>query len=281
MSTVLDKPPALLPLLLGGAVRSLRKRPSPGAPYARTRLVLRDARADESRLSAYSRLCAFPAPAATLPLPYLHVLAFPLAMRLLGARDFPLPLPGLVHTSIEIVRHAALPVAGSYELTVYVSRLAPHRRGTEATVVTEARLAGKPVWDSRSTYLSRHRTADEGTPASPPEQAGPLPCRQEWEVPGNLGRAYASVSGDRNPIHLTALTARLFGFRRAIAHGMWTAARCVAAYGEVSDGSLVRVEFRTPVPLPGVVRYGSEGRGFELRGAGDRLHLSGTVSEAP
>ncbi|GLX53310.1 hypothetical protein Shyhy01_62600 [Streptomyces hygroscopicus subsp. hygroscopicus] len=281
MSTVLDKPPALLPVLLGGAVRSLRKRPSPGAPYARTRLVLRDARADGSRLSAYSRLCAFPAPAATLPLPYPHVLAFPLAMRLLGARDFPLPLPGLVHTSIEIVRHAALPVSGSYELTVYVSGLAPHRRGTEATVVTEARLAGKPVWESRSTYLSRHRTAGEGTRASPPERASPLPRRQEWEVPGNLGRAYASVSGDRNPIHLTALTARLFGFRRAIAHGMWTAARCVAAYGEVSDGSLVRVEFRAPVPLPGVVRYGSRGRGFELRGAGDRLHLSGTVSEAP
>src|SRR6266487_1403229 len=47
-----------------------------------------------------------------------------------------------------------------------------------------------------------------------------------WELPADLGRRYAAVSGDRNPIHLYRLTAWLFGFRRPIAHGMWAAARC-------------------------------------------------------
>ncbi|MEU7500770.1 MaoC/PaaZ C-terminal domain-containing protein [Streptomyces griseofuscus] len=279
MSTVLDKSPALGPVLAAGALRSLGKRPSAGASYPATRLVLPGVRADPARLARYARLCAFPAPSEHLPLPYPHVLAFPLAMRLLGARDFPLPLLGLVHTSIELVRHAPLPVSGSYELTVCVSGLAPHRRGTEATVVTEARLAGEPVWESRSTYLSRHRTADGSAPASPPEPPAPLPYLATWDVPGDLGRAYAAASGDRNPVHLTRLTARLFGFPRAIAHGMWTAARCLAEHGDVHAA---RVEFRAPVLLPGVVRYGasSEGDRFELRGADGRVHVSGRVGEA-
>ncbi|GAA2510456.1 MaoC/PaaZ C-terminal domain-containing protein [Actinocorallia cavernae] len=280
MSTVLDKSPALGPVLAAGALRSLGKRSSAGAPHPDIRLVLPGVRADPARLARYARLCAFPAPCEHLPLPYPHVLAFPLAMRLLGARDFPLPLLGLVHTSIELARHAPLPVSESYELTVYVSGLAPHRRGTEATVVAEARLAGEPVWESRSTYLSRHRTAGEAAPASLPEPPDPLPPLASWDLPGDLGRAYAAASGDRNPIHLTRLTARLFGFPRAIAHGMWTAARCLAEHGDVRAA---RVEFRAPVLLPGVVRYGAspEGDRFELRGADGRVHVSGRVSEAP
>ena len=51
----------------------------------------------------------------------------------------------------------------------------------------------------------------------------------EWRLPGDLGRRYAAVSGDRNPIHLYALTAKAFGFPRQIAHGMWSKARCLAA----------------------------------------------------
>ncbi|QHC30763.1 MaoC/PaaZ C-terminal domain-containing protein [Streptomyces sp. HF10] len=289
MSTVLDKSPVLMRELAAGAVRSLRKRPSAGVSYPDTRLVLREMRADPARLARYAHLCGFPAMARELPLPYPHVLAFPLTMRLLGARDFPLPLLGLVHTSVELVRHAPLPVSEPYELTVYVSGLAPHRRGTEATVVTEARRAGELVWESRSTYLSRHRTAPSrhrtaDGPASAPHPDPPdllpalLPVLASWDLPGGLGRAYAAVSGDRNPIHLTRLTARLFGFPRAIAHGMWTAARCLAEYG---DADAVRVEFRAPVLLPGTVRYGAspeDGR-FELRGGDGRVHVSGRAGE--
>ncbi len=53
-----------------------------------------------------------------------------------------------------------------------------------------------------------------------------------WRLPGDLGRRYAAVSGDHNPIHLYPLTAKALGFPRQIAHGMWSKARCVAARRE-------------------------------------------------
>jgi acyl dehydratase len=281
---VLGRPPALAPLLLRGALRSPLRRPHPDAPCPRTRLVLPSVRADTARLAAYRSICGFPED-GTLPVTYPHVLGFPLAMRLMSGRDFPLPLLGLVHTSIGITRHAALPATDAYELAVHVAGLAPHRRGTEATVVTELRADGTVVWESASTYLARHRTPDGAAPAAGGSGAHsaartPLPEVDRWTLPGDLGRRYGAASGDRNPIHLHPLTARLFGFPRAIAHGMWTAARCLAAQG-TPEAADVRVEFKAPVLLPGTVVHAADGTGrFALRSAdASRTHLVGEVRE--
>ncbi|MBV7696912.1 MaoC/PaaZ C-terminal domain-containing protein [Streptomyces sp. TRM70350] len=263
--------------LVTGALRSPFKRPRPDAEFPRTRLVRSGVRVDLARLAAYERLCGFPTGEDGLPLTYPHVLAFPLAMRLMSGRDFPLPLLGLVHTSIDLTRHTALSATGAYELAVHIAGLAPHRRGTEATVVTEALAGGEVVWESRSTYLARHRT--DAVPPAAPQERKPLPAGTEWRLGADIGRRYAAVSGDRNPIHLHPLTARLFGFPRPIAHGMWTVARCLAAHG-TPEAVLVRAEFRAPVPLPGTVEYAAEGGRFELR-RGDRLHVSGTVHPLP
>ncbi|MFB6554499.1 MaoC family dehydratase [Streptomyces sp. NPDC056405] len=274
--------PALPPLLLRGALLSPLKRPRPDADFPRTRLVLPGLRVDLARLAAYERVCGFPTGADALPVTYPHVLAFPTAMRLMSGRDFPLPLLGLVHTSIDITRRATMPASAEYELTTYVEGLAPHRRGTEATVVTELRAGAELVWESRSTYLARHRTAEHPPEAPSTGNPEPLPTHARWRLAGDVGRRYGAASGDRNPIHLHPLTARPFGFPRTIAHGMWTVARCLAEHG-TPDAAVVRADFRAPVLLPGTVAYGAgeDGR-FELRdGEGRRLHLSGEVGPYP
>ncbi|MFD3732758.1 MaoC family dehydratase [Streptomyces sp. NPDC058632] len=265
-----------------GALLSPFKRPRPDAAFPQTPLVLPGLRVDLARLAAYERICGFPTGEDALPLTYPHVLGFPAAMRLMSRRDFPLPLPGLVHTSIEITRNRTVRVTGTHELSVRVEGLAPHRRGTEAAVVTGMRTPGGDlVWESRSTYLARHRTFG---PTAPPggKTSGipqPLPVVDAWLLAGDTGRRYGAASGDRNPIHLHPLTARLFGFPRAIAHGMWTVARCLAAHG-VPEAVTVRADFRAPVLLPGTVTYGARDGRFELRGPGDRLHLTGDVRPA-
>lgn len=275
----LTAPPALAPLLARGALLSPFKRPRPDADHPRTRLVLPGLRVDLARLAAYERVCGFPTGEDALPVTYPHVLGFPLAMRLMSDRDFPLPLLGLVHTSIEITRHRPLSAAGTYELTVYVEGLAPHRRGTEASVMTQMRDGGEMVWESRSTYLARHRTRETPLPEPSRPAPAPLPVLDEWHLAADVGRRYGAASGDRNPIHLHPLTARLFGFPRAIAHGMWTAARCLAAHG-TPQAVRVRANFRAPVLLPGAVVFAADGSRFELRGVGEaaaRVHVSGRV----
>lgn len=220
--------------LLRGAVTSPFKRAGgPGATLPTDREVLPATPTAPAPLAAYRELCGFTDP-ETLPLTYPHVLGFPLAMRLMTRRSFPLPVLGLVHTWIEITAHRPPRPQDRLELTVYAAELTPHRRGTEVTVVTEARCAGETVWESRSGYLSRHAAsgATGGTAARPQgapvradapvaaETAPPdasaagagLPALAEWRLPGDLGRRYGAVSGDRNPIHLHPLTARLFGF---------------------------------------------------------------------
>ncbi|MFI6877627.1 MaoC/PaaZ C-terminal domain-containing protein [Streptomyces sp. NPDC050400] len=277
-------PPALLPQMLRGAALSPFKRPRPDAPLPDgTTLTVPRLRIDQSHLTAYERVCAFPTERDELPLTYPHVLGFPLAMRLMAQRSFPLPLLGLVHTSIEITQHRDLAPTGPYELTVRTEELVPHQRGTEAVVVTELRGgdADAPVWHSTSTYLARHKTSEPAAGAPKDTGAEPLPALTEWTLGADLGRRYAAVSGDRNPIHLHPLTARLFGFPRAIAHGMWTVARCLAEFG--AHGPVhVRAGFRAPVLLPGSVAYGARGPAFELRAAkGGRVHVTGEVRPLP
>jgi len=270
--------PALLPSFARGVLLSAFRRPRPGAVPPRTRLVVPGVRIDLARLAAYERICGFATGCDALPVTYPHVLAFPSAMRLMAGRRFPLPLLGLVHTSFEVIQRRPLRTGTAYELAVYVQHLTPHRRGTEATVVTEARAGGRLVWESRSTYLARHRT-----PAAPPDATTrpapppPLPATAEWRLGADVGRRYAAVSGDRNPIHLHPLTARLFGFPRPLAHGMWTVARCLAEQ-PVTESVRVRAEFKAPVPLPGTVTYAADTTGrFQLR-TGERLHVTGTVT---
>ncbi|WP_329229958.1 MaoC/PaaZ C-terminal domain-containing protein [Streptomyces sp. NBC_01460] len=266
--------------LVRGAVTSPFKRAGrPGAALPTGREELPPTRIAPGPLAAYSRICGF-AETGPLPLTYPHVLGFPLAMRLMTGRDFPLPVLGLVHTWIEITAHRAPQPTDELGITVHAAGLTPHRRGTEVTMVTEARRAGELVWESRSGYLSRHATAAT-TP--PPERAHhrELPAVAEWRLPTDLGRRYGAASGDRNPIHLHPLTARLFGFPRHIAHGMWTVARCLAETGDTTGAQgrvrTVRADFKAPVLLPSTVTYAADDTAFEVRG-GSRVHLTGSVT---
>lgn len=274
--------PNLNATLVRGAVTSPLKKPGrAGAALPADRLTLPARRTEPGPLAAYRGICGF-AESGPLPLTYPHVLAFPLALRLMTRWDFPLPVLGLVHTWIEITPYQAPHPTDSLELTVYAAELNPHRRGTEVTMATEARRAGELVWESRSGYLSRHaRRPDpsapvDGGPLRPGAGAEP-PALAEWRLPGDLGRRYGAASGDRNPIHLHPLTARLFGFPRAIAHGMWTVARCLAEEPAPDTIRSVRAEFRAPVLLPATVTYAADATGFQVRGAG-RVHLTGTVT---
>ncbi|HET9675899.1 MAG TPA: MaoC/PaaZ C-terminal domain-containing protein, partial [Solirubrobacterales bacterium] len=91
------------------------------------------------------------------------------------------------------------------------------------------------------------------------------PAGAEWKLPGDLGRRYAGVSGDRNPIHMHSLTAKPLGFPGAIAHGMWTKARALAQLeSKLPDSFEAEVRFRKPVLLPARVAFAEQDTGKEI-----------------
>ena len=113
------------------------------------------------------------------------------------------------------------------------------------------------------------------------EQPPSPPFVAEWKLPGDLGRRYGGVSGDRNPIHMYGPAAKLFGFPRAIAHGMWTKARCLAALQHrLPDAFTVEVEFRKPILLPGAVAFAAaDDLRFSVRDAKKGTpHLDGRIA---
>jgi hypothetical protein len=192
---------------------------------------------------------------------------------------------GLVHVRNRIEQVAPIRADETLGMRVRTEDLRPHDRGTQFDIVAEAGVGGEVRWRSRNTYLHR-----EGGGSSDKSRDGerPEPPRADalWKLPGDTGRRYAAVSGDRNPIHLRKLSARLFGMPRPIAHGMWLKARCLAALeGHLPDAYEVDVSFKLPVFIPGKVSFASwaeDGkRTFALHdGKNEKPHLSGEVRPA-
>ncbi len=238
--------------------------------------------APPAALAAYRRTCGFREDARTLPLTYPHVLAMPLHLALLTGPAFPVRFVGLVHLRNAIRSERRLADGAPLDLRSRLEGPRETDRGQEFDLVTEVRLDGALAWSETSVLLARRPGVGGTRPraTAPPRAPGEPVAR--WELPPDLGRRYASASGDWNPIHLTAATARLFGFRRAIAHGMWSLARCVAELDPGGEATAVDAAFKLPVLLPAtvVLRASREGptAAFALTDAeGARPHLAGSL----
>ena len=270
-----------VPALFAKAAVTARGR---GGDLPDTRLARSGVTPDAGRLAGYARVCGF-GTTDVLPATYPHVLAFPLQVALMSDRSFPLALPGLVHVRnrIEVLR--PIGTGEALDLEVRAERGAAHRAGATVDLCASVSAAGEEVWRGRSTYLARGATAPQGAPASDVQvDVGNLPDGSiRWRVPDDTGRRYAKVSGDVNPIHLSALTAKAFGFKRAIAHGMWVKARALAALeGRLPERFSVDVGFRKPLLLPSTVTLATTavGGGWDLAVRNEKAgteHLVGTV----
>ena len=296
----LDALPSLLPLYGRAALAAV-----PGAGLAGRLPLIPGGRADDlpaeglgvdgvatdpTALAAYCRVCELTL-RNDLPATWPHVLSFPLQMELMASGSFPFPLLGLVHLDNAITLHRRIGVGERLDLEVHAADLRPHPKGRAFSLIATARADGEAVWEETGTILHRGGGDPEAARGDGPAPiADDVPVGAEWRLPGDLGRRYAAVSGDRNPIHLHPLSARALGFPGPIAHGMWSNARCLGQLeGRLPDAFTASVSFRKPVPLPGRVRFAAERRGdgtigFALRGPAavdPPLHLLGELRPLP
>lgn len=192
-----------------------------------------------------------------VPPAYLHALGFPLSMRLMTEPGFPIPIVGLVHVRTAYTQRR--PVQVGEEITVDVSLEDPvqDERGVEIGIRVRGAVGGEEVFDETWTCLAKGRSLPGAAPSPVREHTAftaPVPTAV-WLLDPGVGPRYARVSGDYNPIHMSALAAKAFGFPRSIAHGMYTAARAFAAADVRLDAFHWDFEFAKPVILPATVGF--------------------------
>jgi acyl dehydratase len=287
VSTELREAPALLPMYARAALGVLPLpglKPSGGSALPDSSYTLADQTIVPEHLHEYQRVCRF-ATSDVLPATYLHVLAFPVTVKLMTEPHFPFPLIGLVHVANSITVHRPVRAEETVSFAVRADNLRDHPAGRQLDLLVSATVGDETVWTARSTYLRR---GGASAPSSRDRDRKDAPAQtgavSVVRVPDDIGRRYGAVSGDRNPIHLHSLTAKAFGFKSAIAHGMWLKARTLAALeGRLPDAYTVDVAFKTPVFLPSTVAIAADRTGtgwsLDVRNAkSGKPHLTGAVT---
>ncbi len=274
----IDKPPCL-PALIGKlALKSSTYKLADRLPALTSQ---KDISIDFKHLANFRAVCGFK-PSNTVPATYLQVLAMPLVLNIMSSDQFPLRAMGMVHlrNTVSVLSDFDQRLPISLSASIGGSPLSS--RGLEWDVDFVARVDGQVVWSGTSTYLHNCETGISRR-EKPKLIRGDNP--QEWFVPKGIGRRYGLVSGDCNPIHLSDLTAKIFGFRAAIAHGMWSKTRCLAALEDrlPKSGYRVDVDFHRPLFLPSKVNFYTinleTGLHFSLfNSKGEKAYLTGLIT---
>ena len=293
MKTVqLDQPAnaagMVLATLRSGAKRSGAVQALPEVTLVRPSVAL-----DPAHIARYAQVCGFKE-AHGVPISYPQLLTFPLAMAFFASADCPWPAMGTVHLANRIVQHRCLNAGDAVRVELCTGMLMAHEKGQVFTLEMKMLRGDETVWEATQTLL-RLGVKDPGGSAYASRLNADIPLSRQADLlaPGNIGRRYGRVSGDINPIHLWALTAKLFGFRRAIAHGLWTQARALAAMMPLAplEQAQLEVEFKTPLFLPARASLWTRRSAadpltqqvsFEVRNdKGDRPHLRGQFDFQP
>ena len=227
----------------------------PNATYSVNTLEI-----DHDNLADYRRICGFENN-SYVPPTYFAVLSQSLQMNMMVKEPFPFAMLGLIHVQNSVTQYRRIKDSAVFRMAVSFANLRDHDRGKQFDFVTKVFEKDELVWEGTSTYLSRQKTelsvkaanavkSDQATEQNPTDYQ----LQGVWDIAENIGRRYALTSGDFNLIHIHAITAKAFGFKQAIAHGMWSKAKALASL-TLPDRYEADVWFKLPMYLPSKVEF--------------------------
>lgn len=217
---------------------------------------------------------------------YLHTLGFMPTLELMTDDAFPLPVLGMVHVYNRFEQLEPVDVGEQIDVETRIEPPRRHPRGAAVDAVITGRRGGTAVFEERTVMLAKGAQldgAEDGAEIPRLDASGAGRPTAHWKLPVSTGREYAAVSGDRNPIHLSRLAAKAFGFPRTIAHGMYTAARALNALDVRADAYVWEVQFAKPLLLPSTVGFAAHEDGGAATTVVSRLrdgapHVISTVT---
>jgi acyl dehydratase len=275
----------------------LSKKPSlvkEGKSYKRIQASIQNVTAQPGHVNQFAEVCSFQKNAEYLPLPYPHILAAPLHYSILNHSEFPVKLLGLVHVANSITQHRPIGLQEVMTIECHIEDFDNSPRGQTFHLHTVITVDGETVWEETCSFLARKKSKTSNktkTASAKPAESDSDPGTEitSWEIPGNMGRQFAKVSGDVNPIHMSNLTAKLFGFKQAIIHGVWSMSRTMAELEpdllkqHGLSGITMQVNFKLPAFIPCWVTLHKNkterGLNFVMKdSAGEKPHMSGSIS---
>lgn len=246
----LPKPYLAYPKVIQGLIF---KKPKAEKVLPQVEYVVDSFKVDQKHLKAYNEVCGFKNN-GYIPAIYLTVLSQSLQMHMMTSEAFPFPILGLVHIRNQVKQYRKIGVNETLTLSCKFGELQPHDKGVQFDFITTVKVAGEVVVEALTTYLSRQKTNAKAAAKPAESQAPEYKLNNEWSISENTGRRYSMTSGDFNLIHIHAVTAKAFGFKQAIAHGMWSKAKALANLS-LPDAYEVDVWFKLPMYLPSKVEF--------------------------
>lgn len=246
----LPKPYLAYPKVIQGLIF---KKPKAEKVLPQVEYVVDSFKVDQKHLKAYNEVCDFKNN-GYIPAIYLTVLSQSLQMHMMTSEVFPFPILGLVHIRNQVKQYRKVGVNETLTLSCKFGELQPHDKGVQFDFITTVKVGNEVVVEALTTYLSRQKTDAKAAAKSAESKAPDYKLNTEWKISENTGRRYAMTSGDFNLIHIHAVTAKAFGFKQAIAHGMWSKAKALANLS-LPDAYEADVWFKLPMYLPSKVEF--------------------------
>ena len=194
-----------------------------------------------------------------LPVLYPHAMAGGMHMHMLTHKVFPIGLLGAVHLKNTITQHKAISTNAKMDIHAQMGGFRLTAKGVEFDFTTQINIAGEIVWEELSIYFMAGRFGGKEKPTTTTSfELASLDKMSDiatWLIPKNRGKKYARISGDYNPIHTSKYLAKLFGFKRDIAHGFGILAQAINQFEignntKISTGNCqVDVIFKGPLYL--------------------------------
>lgn len=273
----LPKPYLAYPKVIQGLIF---KKPKGEKVLPQVEYVVDSFKVDQKHLKAYNEVCGFKNN-GYIPAIYLAVLSQSLQMHMMTQEAFPFAILGLVHIRNQIKQTRKVGVNEQLMLSCKFGEVQAHDKGSQFDFITTAKVGNEVVMQGITTYLARQKTNGKVAAKVTESKAPAYEMQAEWNVSENTGRRYALTSGDFNLIHIHAITAKAFGFKQAIAHGMWSKAKALASL-TLPDSYEADVWFKLPMYLPSKVEFltANEAKDIEFlirNSKNQKPHVSGRI----
>ncbi|MFH0976806.1 MAG: MaoC/PaaZ C-terminal domain-containing protein [Spirochaetota bacterium] len=231
----------------------LFKRPGlkPGLELPKMKVSMNNLTIDPDHLRRYTDACGLKEK-KTIPVLFPHVIASPFYMAMMSHRAFPFFVIGTLHLRNHIIQYRPIGSNEMFDIIVELRQKRVVKQGVEFDFTIELNSKGEVLWKSVSTMMKRGNFGTDITDSTLSDSMDAIPdtaTYRELHVPKNMGKKFARITSDYNPIHLSRIAALVFGFKRDIIHAMWASAQAIGVLPKISEKLPLRVDlaFKGPV----------------------------------